>query len=59
MNNIHIQPMRDATVAETGVELLERKGIGDHDTLPNAATAFSGATLAPPHAPAVISHASR
>jgi S-adenosylmethionine synthetase len=59
MNNIDIQPMRHATVAETGVELLERKGLGDHDTLANAATAFSGATLAPPHALAVIPQASR
>jgi S-adenosylmethionine synthetase len=33
MNNISIQQMRDAPVAEAEVEIAERKGLGHPDTI--------------------------
>jgi S-adenosylmethionine synthetase len=37
MDDIHIQEMRDPTVAEAEVEIVERKGLGHPDTLCDAA----------------------
>jgi S-adenosylmethionine synthetase len=38
MDNIHIQQMRDPSVGETEVEIVERKGLGHPDTIYGAIT---------------------